>query len=533
MYPLARIASCMFREPRLLRAPGESSFQEVGMSASVAMAPFVRVSVGCRRRILWISLALASSCLVAAATQAATVPAGFSESVIASGLQRPTAMALAPDGRLFVCEQDGQLRVISGGVLQATPFTTVTVDSSGERGLLGVAFDPAFESNHFVYVYYTATTPSIHNRVSRFTASGDVALAGSEVALLDLEPLGATNHNGGAIHFGPDGRLYVAVGDNANGSNAQTLSNRLGKILRINSDGSIPTDNPFYMPATGANRAIWALGLRNPFTFSFQALTGLMFINDVGENTWEEINRGRAGANYGWPTTEGYTNDPNFQSPIFAYDHSIGCAISGGAFYSPLTTRFPSQYTGGYFFADYCGGWIHVRSRDTGVVTDFADGITSPVDLKVSQDGRLYYLARGSGAGGGVVARIDCTSAPTVTVTANGAHGVVTVPPGGPLNVATTFAPGSAPSVSPVEVYFAVVTPLGTLWMQPGTWTFGSTPVPIYAGSLGSAGPTTLFYARDTSGLPAGQYAWIVIVDDDSNGVPNGAFYDIAFTILQ
>ena len=155
-------------------------------------------------------------------------------------------MQFAPDGRLFVCRQSGQLRVVQNGTLLATPFLTVAVNASGERGLLGVAFDPDFATNNFVYVYYTATSPTIHNRVSRFTANGNVAVPGSEVVLLELNALsGATNHNGGAIHFGNDGKLYVAVGDNANGANSQTLSNLLGKILRINRDGSIPSDNPF------------------------------------------------------------------------------------------------------------------------------------------------------------------------------------------------------------------------------------------------------------------------------------------------
>src|SRR5215203_7440824 len=125
----------------------------------------------------------------------ATVPTGFTDSIVAAGLTDPTAMALAPDGRIFVCEQRGTLRVIKNGVLLPTPFLTVTVDSAGERGLLGIAFDPNFVSNQLVYVYYTATTPTIHNRISRFTASGDVAMAGSEVTLMDLNDLStATNH---------------------------------------------------------------------------------------------------------------------------------------------------------------------------------------------------------------------------------------------------------------------------------------------------------------------------------------------------
>ena len=157
-----------------------------------------------------------------------------------------TAMAFAPDGRLFVCLQSGQVRVINkDGVLLANPFVTLSVDSNGERGLLGVAFDPNFASNHYVYLYYTVPGSPAHNRISRFTANGNVAAANSEFVLVDLDNLSnATNHNGGAIHFGPDGKLYAGVGENANGANAQSLSNRLGKILRINSNGTIPSDNP-------------------------------------------------------------------------------------------------------------------------------------------------------------------------------------------------------------------------------------------------------------------------------------------------
>jgi glucose/arabinose dehydrogenase len=364
-------------------------------------------------------------------TDAATVPSGFTDSVVAGGLTNPSAMALAPDGRIFVCQQGGALRVIKNGALLPTPFLTVTVDSAGERGLLGVAFDPNFVSNQLVYVYYTATTPAIHNRVSRFIASGDVALAGSETILMDLPNLStATNHNGGALHFAPDGTLFVAVGDNANGANAQTLSTRLGKILRITSTGGIPTDNPFVNQATGDNRAIWALGVRNPFTFSFQEGSARMFINDVGENTWEEIDDGIAGSNYGWPNCEGFCNPPNpsFRDPIFAYANDAStCAITGGAFYNPQINQFPSNFVGSYFFADFCGGWIKRLDPANGnAVTDFATGIASPVDLKVSPDGFLYYLARGAGA----VGRIGFTTAgdnvaPSVSITSPANNAIV------------------------------------------------------------------------------------------------------------
>lgn len=296
-------------------------------------------------------------CVLIIATQgvttAATLPAGFSETLVANGLSSPTAMDFAPDGRLFVCLQGGQLRVIKNGSLLPTPFVSLTVNASGERGLLGIAFYPNFATNNFVYVYYTATAPAIHNRVSRFTANGDVAAAGSELVLVDLDNLSsATNHNGGAIHFGPDGKLYIAVGENATPANAQTLSNRLGKVLRINSDGSIPADNPFFSTATGANRAIWALGLRNPFTFAFQPGTTRMFINDVGQNAWEEINDGIAGSNYGWPTCEGFCSpaNSNFRDPLFQYGHgstsTTGCAIVVGGFYNPATIQFPVSYVG-------------------------------------------------------------------------------------------------------------------------------------------------------------------------------------------
>ena len=330
---------------------------------------------------------------------AATLPSGFSEALVANGLNSPTAMQFAPDGRLFISEQGGKLRVVKNGELLTTPFVTLTVSSSGERGLLGIAFDPGFTTNHFIYLYYTSPTPAAHNRVSRFVANGDVAAAGSEV-IFDLDNLStATNHNGGALAFGPDGKLYIAVGENANSANAQSMNTVLGKILRINRDGTIPTDNPFYLTTSGKNRAIWALGLRNPFTFAFNPVGTELYINDVGQNTWEEIDDGIAGANYGWPLTEGATTDLRFASPIYAYDHSAGaCAITGGAFYAPLTTQFPSDYVRDYFFADYCAGWIRRFDPSSAAVTTFATGISAPVDLKVSDAGSLYYLARGAGA---------------------------------------------------------------------------------------------------------------------------------------
>ena len=332
---------------------------------------------------------------------------GFIERQIVSGLSGPTALTFAPDGRLFVCQQGGALRVIKNGTLLATPFVSLTVDANGERGLLGVAFDPDFATTPYVYVYYTATTPTIHNRISRFTAQGDVAEPGSEVVLMDLETLSATNHNGGAIHFGPDGKLYVAVGENAVRNNSQSFENRLGKMLRINKDGTIPADNPFYgdpRVTQHHNRSIWALGLRNPFTFAFNGDGTRMFINDVGEVTWEEINDGIAGSNYGWPAGDGPINpNPNgYRQPLYAYAHSgaapTGCAIVGGAFHDPAKVDWPASFDGDYFFADLCGNFIRrFDPAAPGTSVPFATGITTPVDLTIGPEGDLYALTRGVG----------------------------------------------------------------------------------------------------------------------------------------
>lgn len=374
---------------------------------------FVGRAAAVRPGLRWL-VALVPIALLPA--RAASLPGGFTETQVATGLAAPTAMAFAPDGRIFVAEQPGRLRVVKSGALLSTPFLTVPVNSSGERGLLGVAFDPAFNSNHFIYVYYTATTPAVHNRISRFTANGDTAASGSERVLLDLPNLGATNHNGGALHFGPDGKLYIAVGENAVPANAQSLGTPFGKLLRINSDGSIPTNNPFYGSATGINRAIWAYGLRNPFTFSFDRSNGTLFINDVGQNTWEEVNEGVAGANYGWPTTEGPTSDSRFVSPFFSYTHQGGgCSIVGSTFYRPTTAQFPAAYVGKYFFGDYCGGDIRQLDPASGVAVGFATGISSLVDLQVADDGTLYYLARGGGSNTGVLVKVRFSQAPSIS----------------------------------------------------------------------------------------------------------------------
>jgi glucose/arabinose dehydrogenase len=295
------------------------------------------------------------------------------------------------------------LRVIKDDVLLDEPALRLKVDARWERGLIGVALDPRFEENGFVYLLHVLAEPYPHHRLSRFTLSGDRVVPGSERVLLegdDQTRMGGTvpaGHQGGAVHFGRDGKLYVGLGEQTAGAPAQDLHSLLGKLLRIDPDGTIPADNPFVGRTTGKYRAIWALGLRNPFTFGVQPETGRIFINDVG-GVAEEINEGRAGANYGWPAVEhGPTRDERFVGPIHWYPTA---SISGGAF-CPVGERprgFPAEYRGHYFVMDFVRGWIHVIDPDDAVrpaeARTFARGLPRPVDLAFAADGSLLVLLR-------------------------------------------------------------------------------------------------------------------------------------------
>ena len=202
-----------------------------------------------------------------------SLPPGFVQIQLVSGLTGATAMAIARDGRVFVCEQTGTLRVVKEGKLLPRPFATFQVDSSWERGLIGVALDPAFPDRPYVYVNYVAAKPYPHHRVSRLTARGELAVDGSEQILLkgdDQHTLGGSEpagHQGGAIHFGRDGKLYIALGDQTARAPAQRLDSFLGKLLRINPDGSIPADNPFPVSTKGKYRADLGTGPAQPIRF--------------------------------------------------------------------------------------------------------------------------------------------------------------------------------------------------------------------------------------------------------------------------
>jgi glucose/arabinose dehydrogenase len=361
----------------------------------IAMAAMVAAIAAAIAALLWWNTEPARS--------APSVSQGFTDSLVAQ-VPNPTAMAIAPDGRLFVTQKGnnngiGRVRVIKKGQLLSKPFLNVTTDTSDLRGLLGVTLDPKFSTNHYVYIFYTATSPTVHNRVSRYTANGDVAVPGSQKVLLDLPALSNTGdpggHYGGSLRFGSDGKLYIGVGDDITPADAQSLDTVNGKILRINRNGTIPANNPFFDSTSGDRRAIWALGLRQPYSLDVQSGTSKMYVNEVGEDRWEEIDEVIGGYNYGWPIHEGATSSPdpslqNYQNPLFAYEHGTtaetGCSITGGAFYQNA-----------YFYADYCGDWIRSFDPASGTSAPFASGIVKPVDLEVGNNGgSLYYVVRGS-----------------------------------------------------------------------------------------------------------------------------------------
>lgn len=394
---------------------------------------------------------------------AAIVPEGFEDTEMVTNVGLPTALAFTPDGRLLFTTLTGQLRVYEEG----TSGTSVALDImdetcwNSERGLLGLAVDPNFDAqapgDDYVYLYYTykkhadadnpcptaqPTNPDNPvNRVSRFTMSDDTVDPTSEVVLIDNIPSPNGNHNGGDIHFGKDGNLYISVGDGgcdyAEPQKCQYANDAsrdqhvlLGKILRINPDGSVPAGNPF----TGENsapcaaepdgqivagqvcREIFARGLRNPFRIAFDPdADGTSFwINDVGGARWEEIDRGKAKADYGWNLCEGRHDNPvrkgsvrcnraPFTPPIHEYNHDTGCSsITDGAFVPD--GAWPVSYNDAYLFGDFiCGKIFNLEPRKRGgfTRTEFATGLgRGPVGMTFGphETGEaLYYTTFDAG----------------------------------------------------------------------------------------------------------------------------------------
>lgn len=345
----------------------------------------------------------------APAAHAADLPTGFRARAVARGLVAPVDLEVAPDGRLFLAEQAGRVRVRKAdGTVVTFLNLGARVDHTDERGLSGIALDPNFAANRFVYLDYTrrgAGGSGPRNEVIRVKARGSRVVPGSEKRLFRLDPQISTHHIGGSIEFGADGKLYVTAGDNQRPGTAQRLGSLHGKVLRLNKDGSIPGSNPFVGRTTGRNRAIWARGLRNPFKLTGTGST--LFVNDVGETSWEEVDRLRRGRNYGWPAKEGPESAAAYEPPVFAYRHGPGnrrgCAITGGTFYDPASATFPAGMVGDYFFADLCNGWIRRYDVATDSVHRFATAFPQRqlVDLAVDPQGGLLVLRLN-----GVVTRI-------------------------------------------------------------------------------------------------------------------------------
>ena len=361
-----------------------------------------------------------ASCAAGAVVQGA--PSLIATRVVA-GLSSPLDLQSAPGdrSRLFVVEQAGRIRVIRSNAVVVAPFLDISarISSGGERGLLGLAFHPQYASNGRFFVNYTDRSGDTH--ISEFkapTPGGDTADPTSEREILFVSQPFA-NHNGGGLAFGPDGFLYIGLGDGGSGGDpqgsGQNLGTRLGKLLRIDVNGTapfaVPPDNPF-VTRPGARPEIWAYGLRNPWRFSFDRGTGDLYIGDVGQSTLEEIDVGlasrRGGENYGWNTMEGSRcfspssncNMTGLTLPVIDYGRSDGFSVTGGVVYRGC--RMPG-YAGHYFYGDYGSGMIRSFRLDaSGRATEARDwtaslsgtgrSIRNPSSFGVDADGEIYIV---------------------------------------------------------------------------------------------------------------------------------------------
>jgi glucose/arabinose dehydrogenase/plastocyanin len=340
-------------------------------------------------------------------------------------------MVFDPAGRLFYAEKDGAVRLFAGGVLQGTPVITIAVDSSGEQGLLGITLDPSFSSNHLVYVYYTCLAggtgcPTKENRVARFVEN---AGAGSGLTTIFTSPnsTGSTNHNGGNIHFGADGKLYITIGEDANPPYAQDVTAKPGKIHRINGDGSIPTDNPVFTQ-TGALPSLYAMGLRNSFDFAFDPYTAMnpyprIFASENGPGCDDEMNRIEAGYNYGWRS--GYPCDDaspsrtyNTIDPLWYVPNGLCCmAPTGIAVYTG--SQIP-EWTSHIFMATYNNSQLRhfypSVDRTTVTTINVVNGVTIGMDIETGPDGAFYYIQGGGYSNGTLKRIVGAGGTPTATI---------------------------------------------------------------------------------------------------------------------
>jgi glucose/arabinose dehydrogenase len=333
---------------------------------------------------------------VASLSHAATpqIP-GFSVEVYADGAGAPTSLAFAPGGRLFVGDKGGAIRIVENGVVHPAPFATISVNATGESGLLALAISPNFATDHFLYIF--ATVSSSEQRIIRLRDDNGVGV--DETTILGNLPTNGFRHNGGGLGFGPDGMLYFSIGDNVLPDESQSLASLIGKLSRIRPDGTVPDDNPFDN-ADGSPSAVYAYGFRNPFRFGF-APDGRMYLTDVGSSAdprREEINKIEAGANYGWPQAEGIANMAGLTDPIFAYSDQ-GRAPTAIVCYSG--NHFSEEFQGDLFHIEYQSNGIYrtvVNENDDVVSFElFVEAENGPVDMVQGPDGALYYGELDSG----------------------------------------------------------------------------------------------------------------------------------------
>ena len=317
----------------------------------------------------------------------------------------PVAIAFRPDGSALYTEKEtGMIRVLGAdGTLVETPFADVAVTSNSERGLLGITLHPGFAENGFVYAFYTRSntgedtrvdSAAEDNRVVRFTATGDIGSDETLIVSLPVSP--GPNHNGGNIRFGPDGKLYITLGELGVADNAQSLDSRAGKILRHNDDGTIPADNPF-----GADNAVYALGLRNTFDFAFDPDSEVIFSGENGTSLHDEINRLPARSNGGWPLVEGAAGDSDPQVDVGVYVEPIvefaGIVVPTGVDFAPDDT-FGAGTAGRLFVGQFNTGRIrsYELSTDRALVVaseQFVQGVTGGItDVAFAPDGSMYVL---------------------------------------------------------------------------------------------------------------------------------------------
>ncbi len=376
---------------------------------------------------------------------------------VASGISNPTDIESARDGsgRLFLVQQNGLVKILRGSAVDPQPFLDITskTRADGERGLLGLAFPPDFAAKQRFYVDYTDLSGNTTIAMYRVGSNPDLADASSETVLLKIaQPY--SNHNGGQVRFGPDGYLYIGMGDGGSAGdpqrNAQNRLSLLGKLLRLDVESqpgtvNIPPDNPFIV-LSSARGEIWALGLRNPWRFSFDRATGDLWIADVGQDAYEEVDfqpaSSRGGENYGWNQTEGlhcYTAGCNLQAftaPVAEYPHSLGCSVTGGFVYRG---RASPGLRGIYLYGDYCSGRIWGIERQSG---QWASRLLLASGFNIStfgedEAGELYV----ANAGNGTIHRIEGSQAPRYTGASvvNAAGFAPGVSPG---SLATVFAAG-------------------------------------------------------------------------------------------